>query len=154
MLRVGSELCRTAVWDYFESILGDEVWTIFPRNLVIAIKRSDEDALSSRNEVWSRPRTQASSRYPSYQRRLGTECDSVLGELSRQAWQVTSYPKSPRTTGNEAGVIPFFDLLLKLRQLSHKFTLACYLCWTANILERTEKIKGSVQEIKAKWQWI
>ena len=27
----------------------------------------------------------------------------VLGELSRQAWQVTSHPKSPRTTGNEAG---------------------------------------------------
>ena len=26
----------------------------------------------------------------------------VLGEFSRQAWQVTSYPKSPRTTGNEA----------------------------------------------------
>ena len=46
------------------------------------------------------PRTQASSRYPSYQRRLGTECD---GELSRQAWQATSHPKSPRTTGNEAG---------------------------------------------------
>ena len=42
--------------------------------------------------------TQASSRYPSYQRRLGTEC-----EFSRQAWQVTSHPKSPRTTGNEAG---------------------------------------------------
>ena len=48
------------------------------------------------------PRTQASSRYPSYQRRLGTKCDS---ELSRQAWQVTSHPKSPRTTGNEAGRI-------------------------------------------------
>ena len=42
--------------------------------------------------------TQASSRYPSYQRRLGTEC-----EFSRQAWQVTSHPKSPRTTWNEAG---------------------------------------------------
>ena len=26
----------------------------------------------------------------------------VLGEFSRQAWQVTSHPKSPRTTGNEA----------------------------------------------------
>jgi len=25
-------------------------------------------------------------------------------ELSRQAWQVTSHPKSPRTTGNEAGL--------------------------------------------------
>ena len=46
------------------------------------------------------PRTQACSRYPSGQRRLGTERDS-LGEFSRQAWQVTSHPKSPRTTGNE-----------------------------------------------------
>ena len=45
------------------------------------------------------PRTQACSRYPSDQRRLGTERDS---EFSRQAWQVTSHPKSPRTTGNEA----------------------------------------------------
>ena len=27
------------------------------------------------------PRTQASSRYPSYQRRLGTECDRVRGEF-------------------------------------------------------------------------
>ena len=26
----------------------------------------------------------------------------VLGEFSRQAWQVTSHPKSPRTTGNDA----------------------------------------------------
>ena len=31
----------------------------------------------------------------------------VLGEFSRQAWQVTSYPKSPRTTGNEADMKPF-----------------------------------------------
>ena len=40
----------------------------------------------------SQPRTQTSSRYPSYQRRLGTEYDSegVLGEFFRQAWQVTS----------------------------------------------------------------
>ena len=55
-------------------------------------------------EVFVQPRTQACSRYPSDQRRLGTERDSVLGEFSRQAWQVTSLPKSPRTTGNEAGV--------------------------------------------------
>ena len=27
---------------------------------------------------------------------------SAIGEFSRQAWQVTSHPKSPRTTGNEA----------------------------------------------------
>ena len=45
------------------------------------------------------PRTQACSRYPSGQRRLGTE-----REFSRQAWQVTSHPKSPRTTGNEAAL--------------------------------------------------
>ena len=42
----------------------------------------------------SQPRTQASSRYPSYQKRLGTERD-------RLAWQVTPHPKSPRTTGDE-----------------------------------------------------
>ena len=30
---------------------------------------------------------------------------SAIGEVSRQAWQVTSNPKSPRTTGNEAAVI-------------------------------------------------
>ena len=45
------------------------------------------------------PRTQASSRYPSNKVRLGTERDI---EFSRQAWQVTSHPKSPRTTKNEA----------------------------------------------------
>ena len=50
----------------------------------------------------SQPRTQGCSRYPSDQRRRG--------EFSRQAWQVTSavtsHPKSPRTTGNEAGGTP------------------------------------------------
>ena len=51
-----------------------------------------------REEGLPQPRTQASSRYPSYKRRLGTE-----SEFSRQAWQVMSDPKSPRTTGNEAG---------------------------------------------------
>ena len=30
---------------------------------------------------------------------------SAIGEFSREAWQVTSNPKSPRTTGNEAAVI-------------------------------------------------
>ena len=35
-------------------------------------------------EVFVHPRTQACSRYPSDQRRLGTERDSVLGEFSRQ----------------------------------------------------------------------
>ena len=33
----------------------------------------------------------------------------VLGEFSRQASQVTSHPKSPRTTGNEAGVHPLLQ---------------------------------------------
>ena len=32
----------------------------------------------------------------------------VLGEFFRQAWQVTSHPKSPRTTGNEAGFVVFY----------------------------------------------
>ena len=40
-------------------------------------------------------RIQAGSLYPSDQGRLGTE-------FFRQAWQVTSHPKSPRMTGNEA----------------------------------------------------
>ena len=56
-----------------------------------------------RKVLSEQPRTQACSRYPSGQRRLGTERDS-LGEFSRQAWQVTSHPKSPRTTGNEAAL--------------------------------------------------
>ena len=30
------------------------------------------------------------------------EPSAVLGEFSRQAWQVTSHPNLPRTTGNEA----------------------------------------------------
>ena len=33
----------------------------------------------------------------------------VLGELSRQAWQVTSHPKLPRTTGNEDDVQGFLE---------------------------------------------
>ena len=51
----------------------------------------------------TRPCTQASSLYPSYHMRLGTECDI---EFSRQAWQVASHPKSPRTTGYKAGLTP------------------------------------------------
>ena len=51
-----------------------------------------------REEGLPQPRTQASSRYPSYKRRLGTE-----SEFSLQASLVTSHPKSPRTTGNKAG---------------------------------------------------
>ena len=53
----------------------------------------------SKTLLAGQPRTLASSRYSSYQRRLGTQCDS---EFSQQAWQVTSDQKSPRTTGNEA----------------------------------------------------
>ena len=34
--------------------------------------------------------------------RGGLEPSAVLGEFSRQAWQVTSHPNLPRTTGNEA----------------------------------------------------
>ena len=54
--------------------------------------------------VDTQPRTQDCSRYPSDQRRLGTERDrqifptSLTGDVN-----VTSHPKSPRTTGNEAG---------------------------------------------------
>ena len=40
--------------------------------------------------VYNQPRTQASSRHLSYQRRLGTKSES---EFSRQASQVTSQPK-------------------------------------------------------------
>ena len=40
--------------------------------------------------VYNQPRTQASSRHLSYQRRLGTESES---EFSRQASQMTSQPK-------------------------------------------------------------
>ena len=43
------------------------------------------------NDVKEEPRLQASSRYPSEQRRLGTESDSFP--------EVTSQPKSPRTMG-------------------------------------------------------
>ena len=35
----------------------------------------------------------------------------VLGEFSRQVWQVTSHPKSPRTVGNVAGGIRFCSWL-------------------------------------------
>ena len=43
------------------------------------------------NDVKEEPRLQASSHYPSKQRRLGTEGDSFT--------RVTSQPKSPRTMG-------------------------------------------------------
>ena len=60
--------------------------------------------------------TQASSRCSSYQRRLGTEC-----ELSRQAWQVTSHPKSLRTT-----FVP-----LRLRQTDDSWLIIAFcLCTT------------------------
>ena len=53
----------------------------------------------SKTLLEGQPHTQTSSRYSSYRRRLGTKCNS---EFSQQAWQVTSHPKSPRTTRNEA----------------------------------------------------
>ena len=63
----------------------------------------------------SQPRPQACLRYPSDQRRLGTERYS---EFSRQAWQVTSHPKSPRTTGNEAGSRSFPYILTTYKYLA------------------------------------
>ena len=65
--------------------------------------------MSVRKLSESQPRTQASSRCPSYQRRFGTEYDS--GKVW-QAWQVTSHPKSPRTAGDEAEWIRFYSRLL------------------------------------------
>ena len=47
-----------------------------------------------KNLGWSRILGAAILDLPLFARRLG--------ELSRQAWQVTSHPKSPRTTGSEA----------------------------------------------------
>ena len=44
----------------------------------------------------------------------------VSGEFSRQAWLVTSHPKSPRTTGNEAGTG---------LQFTHKNGLAARFLW-------------------------
>ena len=44
----------------------------------------------------------------------------VLSEFSRQAWQVTSHPKSPRTTGSEAGIGLLF---------THKHGLAARFLW-------------------------
>ena len=35
---------------------------------------------------------------------------SAIGEFSRQAWQVTSHPKSPRTTENEAVPDPALEI--------------------------------------------
>ena len=81
---------RAITWQLIQK----EFWVIFSRiQLLINMSRL---AVCLRQGP-------ASSCYPSYQRRLGTECDSAsLGELSRQAWQVTSHPKSPKTTWNEA----------------------------------------------------
>ena len=62
--------------------------------------------------------TQASSRYPSCQRRLGTQC-----EFSRQVWEVTSHPKSPRTT--------FVPLRLLHRQTDDSWLIIAFcLCTT------------------------
>ena len=43
---------------------------------------------------------QVSARYPCVRRKLGTE--RHLDDFSRQVWRVTSHPKLPRTTGNQA----------------------------------------------------
>ena len=43
---------------------------------------------------------QVGARYPCVRRKLGTE--RHLDDSSRQAWRVTSHPKLPRTTGNQA----------------------------------------------------
>ena len=59
------------------------------------------------NSKWVKnhqPRTQACSRYPSDQR----------SEFSRQAWQVTSHPKSPRTTGKMAEKSSFLCSIVSL----------------------------------------
>ena len=61
-------------------------------------------------------RIQAGSLYPSDQGRLGTE-------FFRQAWQVTSHPKSPWTTGNKAApyVVPkSFLLWISSRIFEHR----------------------------------
>ena len=78
----------------------------------------------------SQPRTQAYSRYPSDQRRLGTERDSVLGEFSRQVSQVTSYPKSSRTTGNEAGSLSFSTDMAA----GPKYRCSAYLLWAKYVI--------------------
>ena len=44
----------------------------------------------------------------------------VLGEFSRQVWQVTSHPKSPRTVGNVAGGIRFCSWLNPRARLDYK----------------------------------
>ena len=70
---------------------------------------NDSEVYRVRKLSESQPRTQASSRYPSYQRRLGAEYDSAK---AWQAWQVTSHPKSPRKAGDEAEWIRFYSRLL------------------------------------------
>ena len=69
----------------------------------------------SNNSIWN---TRSSSLVPRPVRAIrvtrgGLETSAiargVLGELSRQAWQVTSHPKSPRTTGNEDDVQGFLE---------------------------------------------
>ena len=41
---------------------------------------------------------------------------SAIGEFSRQTWQVKSHPKSPRTTGNEAGTVLYLHVLTDQQQ--------------------------------------
>ena len=55
-------------------------------------------------ETASYPSLFALSEWPEEALEPSTIARGVLGEFSRQAWQVTSHPKSPRTTGNEAAL--------------------------------------------------
>ena len=67
--------CNKLLWNIFEASAG-------------ILKTARHVGQHTGSTAWPQPRTQASSRYPSYQCRLGTEC--VLGEFFRQAWQVKS----------------------------------------------------------------
>ena len=56
-------------------LIQKEFWVVFSRiQLPIKLSRL---AVCPRQGPSDQPRTQASSRYPSYQRRYGTECDSA-----------------------------------------------------------------------------
>ena len=46
----------------------------------------------------------------------------ILGEFSRQVWQVASHPKSPRTTGNEAAFF-FIFLPVSFNSLTKLFSI-------------------------------
>jgi len=60
---------------------------------------------SPAKNITIQPRTQASSRYPSYRGGLEPSAIANFPDKLDGHWRVTSHPKSPRTTGNEAGGI-------------------------------------------------